>query len=77
MQPIKPEERTNDALRVVLMLRAAPGALSASELADRTRLPLATVLDALSVAQAGGIVARVPDARTGYPSRWRITEFDL
>lgn len=73
----KDVKRTNDALKVVLMLKAAPGALTAAELAARTGLPFATVLEALSVAQVGGFVARVPDARKGFPSRWRATEFDL
>ncbi|MFE5646046.1 MULTISPECIES: hypothetical protein [unclassified Rhodococcus (in: high G+C Gram-positive bacteria)] len=63
-----------EALRVIVALKAAPGALTASELASRTKLPLPVVLDALAASEAAELVARVPDSRRGFASRWRTTE---
>lgn len=63
-----------EALRVIVALKAAPGALSAHELAERTRLPLSVVFDALQASEKAGLVARAPDARRGFATRWRTTE---
>lgn len=64
-----------EALRVIVALKAAaPGALTASELASRTQLPLPIVLDALAASEAAELVARAPDSRRGFASRWRTTE---
>ena len=64
-----------EALRVIVaLIKAAPGALTASELASRTQLSLPIVLDALAASEAAELVARVPDSRRGFASRWRTTE---
>ncbi|QXC42197.1 MULTISPECIES: hypothetical protein [Rhodococcus] len=63
-----------EALRVVVALKAAHTALTASQLADVTQLPFGLVKDALAAAEAAGLVVRLPRRAGRLAVRYAATE---
>ncbi|RAL31498.1 hypothetical protein [Rhodococcus sp. AQ5-07] len=62
------------ALMVLTALRSAPGSRSALELSTTTGLPHDEVTASLWASERAGLVAKCPDSRRGYPSKYRLTE---